>query len=432
MDAAHPLIATIGLGLLYALICGTVAALVRLPPIVGYLAAGILLGPHTPGIVGDRATALELAELGVILLMFGVGLHFSPAELLAVRRVALPGAVVQMATATALGAGVAHLWGWSWPAAVVFGLTLSVASTVVLLRALTERNLVSTPEGHIAVGWLVVEDIAVVIGLVILPGIAGFLGGVAVPTFALQFEVLGGAGGQLGAAVALTLGKFALFVALMVPIGRRVVPWVLVMVAHLKSRELFTLAVLGMALGIAFLSAKVFGVSFALGAFFAGMVMHGSGMATRAAEQSLPFRDAFAVLFFVAVGMLFDPGVLLREPGAVAATLLIVVVGKSVAAIAIMALFRQSRAAVWTVAAALAQVGEFSLVLAEQGIALGLLPVEGRDLAIAAVLLSIALNPVAFSFGRWMAARGGRRAGAAGEEGPDGQASGPTRSVERS
>lgn len=426
MDVAHPLIATIGLGLLYALVFGTVAALVRLPPIVGYLAAGIMLGPYTPGIVGDQATALELAELGVILLMFGVGLHFSPAELLAVRRVALPGAIVQMATATALGAVVAHLWGWSWPAAVVFGLTLSVASTVVLLRALTERNLVNTPEGHIAVGWLVVEDIAVVIALVILPGIAGFLGGVAVPTVASRFDALDGAGGQVGVALALTLGKFALFVALMMPLGRRVVPWVLVMVAHLKSRELFTLAVLGMALGIAYVSAKVFGVSFALGAFFAGMVMHGSGMATRAAEQSLPFRDAFAVLFFVAVGMLFDPGVLVRQPGAVAATLLIVVVGKSAAAIAIMALFRQNRAAVWTVAAALAQVGEFSLVLAEQGIALGLLPAEGRDLAISAVLLSIALNPVVFMFGRWIASRHPTVT-----KGPEGAPSGPVTSPDQ-
>ena len=420
MDAAHPLIATIGLGLLYALVFGTVAALMRLPPIVGYLAAGIMLVPYTPGIVGDQATALELAELGVILLMFGVGLHFSPAELMAVRHVALPGAIVQMGTATALGAGVAHLWGWTWPAAVVFGLTLSCASTVVLLRALTERNLLGTPEGHIAVGWLVVEDIAVVVALVILPGIAGFFGGSpAGALVGMEIE-------RLGVALALVLGKFALFVALMMPLGRRVVPWVLVMVAHLKSRELFTLAVLGMALGIAFLSAKAFGVSFALGAFFAGMVMHGSGMATRAAEQSLPFRDAFAVLFFVAVGMMFDPAVLMQRPAAVAATLAIVVVGKSVAAIAIMALFRQSRAAVWTVAAALAQVGEFSLVLAEQGIALGLLPAAGRDLALSAVLFSIALNPPAFMVGRWMASRG-----PAARKGPEGTPSGPVTSSDQ-
>jgi CPA2 family monovalent cation:H+ antiporter-2 len=400
MDADHPLIATIGLGLLYALVFGTLAALIRLPPIVGYLAAGIMLGPHTPGIVGDQATALELAELGVILLMFGVGLHFSPAQLLAVRRIALPGAIVQMGTATLLGALVAHLWGWAWPAAVVFGLTLSVASTVVLVRALTERNLIASPEGRIAVGWLVVEDIAVVVALVVLPGIAGFLGGSPAGAMA-RLDVEG-----LGIALAIVFGKFALFVALMVPLGRRVVPWVLVMVAHLKSRELFTLAVLGIALGIAYVAATVFGVSFALGAFFAGMVMHGSGMATRAAEQSLPFRDAFAVLFFVAVGMMFDPAVLTERPGAVLATLAIVVIGKSLAAIAIMALFRQGRAAVWTVAAALAQVGEFSLMLAEQGIALGLLPVEGRDLVLSAALFSIALNPLAFMFGRGMAGRG--------------------------
>lgn len=430
MDAAHPLIATIGLGLLYALVFGTVAALIRLPPVVGYLAAGIMLGPYTPGIVGDQATALELAELGVILLMFGVGLHFSPAELLAVRWIALPGAIVQTACATALGAAVAQFWGWSWPASIVFGLALSVASTVVLLRALTERNLVGSPEGHVALGWLVVQDIAVVIALVFLPGIAGFLGGVAAPTAALRFGVLDDASGGLGIAVALTLGKFALFIALMVPIGRRLVPWVLVMVAHLKSRELFTLAVLGMALGIAYMSAKVFGVSFALGAFFAGMVMHGSGMATRAAEQSLPFRDAFAVLFFVAVGMLFEPSVLVREPGAVAATLLIVMVGNSGAAIALMTLFRQGPAAVWTVAAALAQVGEFSLVLAEQGIALGLLPAEGRDLALSAVLLSIALNPLAFMVARRMATRHSVPASAA-RKGPEGHPSGPVTSPDQ-
>lgn len=432
MDAAHPLIATIGLGLLYALVFGTLAALIRLPPIVGYLAAGIMLGPYTPGIVGDQATALELAELGVILLMFGVGLHFSPAELLAVRRVALPGAIVQMGTATVLGAGVAHLWGWTWPAAIVFGLALSVASTVVLLRALTERNLLGTPEGHIAVGWLVVEDIAVVVTLVILPGIAGFLGGQAVPTFASEFGLLDGAAGELGVALALTLGKLVLFVALMMPLGRRVVPWVLVMVAHLKSRELFTLAVLGMALGIAFLSAKVFGVSFALGAFFAGMVMHGSGMAARAAEQSLPFRDAFAVLFFVAVGMMFDPAVFMARPWAVLATLAIVVVGKSLAAVGIMALFRQSRAAVWTVAAALAQVGEFSMVLAEQGIALGLLPVAGRDLVLSAVLFSIALNPLAFTVGRWMARRDAEPVEAQTRQGPEGRPPGPVTPTEKS
>ncbi len=339
------------------------------------------------------------------------------------RRVAVPGAIAQMGTATVLGALVAHLWGWSWPAAVVFGLTLSVASTVVLLRALTERNLLGTPEGHIAVGWLVVEDIAVVVALVVLPGIAGFFGGSPAGALArMDIE-------QLGIALAIVFGKFALFVALMMPLGRRVVPWVLVMVAHLKSRELFTLAVLGMALGIAYVSAKVFGVSFALGAFFAGMVMHGSGMATRAAEQSLPFRDAFAVLFFVAVGMMFDPSVLTERPGAVLATLAIVVIGKSLAAIAIMALFRQSRAAVWTVAAALAQVGEFSLVLAEQGIALGLLPVEGRDLALSAVLFSIALNPLAFVFARWMAGRGASAVSVT-EQRPPGSPPGSARSAD--
>ena len=402
MDSSHPLIATIGLGLVYALVGGTLAALARLPPIVGYLAAGIMLGPHTPGFVGDQATAVELAELGVILLMFGVGLHFSPAELLAVRRVALPGALVQMLTATALGAVLARQWGWSWPAAGVFGLSLSVASTVVLLRALTERGALGSPQGRIAVGWLVVEDIVVVLALVLLPAAAGFLGGLPAGLAAGKTE-------DWVWALGLTISKLALFAALMVPFGRRAVPWLLVMVAHLKSRELFTLAVLSMAIGIAFLSAKVFGVSFALGAFFAGMVMHGSGIATRAAEQSLPFRDAFAVLFFVAVGMMFDPAILVRDPAAVAATVAIVVLGKSAAAIAIMVLFRQSRPVIWTVAAALAQVGELTLVMTDQALRQGLLPAAGRDLAVSAVLISIALNPLAFMLAARLA-RGRARA----------------------
>ena len=396
MDAPHPLITTIGLGLLYALVCGSLAALARLPPIVGYLIAGILLGPYTPGIVGDQGTALELAELGVILLMFGVGLHFSPAELLSVRRVALPGAVAQMSVATVLGALLARQWDYSWPQAVVFGLALSVASTVVLLRALADRDEMNSPAGRIAVGWLVVEDLAVILVLVMLPAVAGLFGGAPA----------GLAGGRFGDAGALTaigiaLGKVALFVSLAVPVGRRVIPWILVMIAHLRSRELFTLAVLALSVGIAYLSAKVFGVSFALGAFFAGMVMHGSGMAARAAEQSLPFRDAFAVLFFVAVGMMFDPMVLVERPGAVLATIGVVVIGKSLAAAAIMLMLRQGFAATATVTAALAQIGEFSLLLAEQGISLGILPEQARNPILATVVCSIALNPVAF----WLAGK---------------------------
>jgi len=390
MDAPHPLITTIGLGLLYALVFGTLAAVMRLPPIVGYLIAGILLGPHTPGIVGDAGTAMELAELGVILLMFGVGLHFSPAELLSVRRVALPGAITQMTVATVLGALLARQWDYTWPQALLFGVSLSVASTVVLLRALAERDETASPAGRIAVGWLVVEDLAVLLVLVMLPAMAGLFGGASA-----------GLAGRVTEASALTtvgiaLGKVALFIAIAVPLGRRVIPWALVMIAHLRSRELFTLAVLAFSVGIAFAAAKIFGVSFALGAFFAGMVMHGSGMAARAAEQSLPFRDAFAVLFFVAVGMLFDPAVLVDRPGAVAATLGVVVIGKSLAAAAIMLLLRQSFAATATVTAALAQIGEFSLVLAEQGIGLGLLPAVARDPILAAVVGSIALNPLLF------------------------------------
>ncbi|WP_291296386.1 cation:proton antiporter [Elioraea sp.] len=399
MDAAHPLITTIGLGLLYALIFGTLAALVKLPPIVGYLCAGILLGPYTPGIVGDASTAYELAELGVILLMFGVGLHFSPAELLSVRRVALPGAVTQMATATILGALLARGWDYSWPQAVVFGLALSVASTVVLLRALADREETSTPAGRIAVGWLVVEDLAVILVLVMLPAVAGMFGGASAGIASRLTD----AGGLI--ALGIALGKVALFIAIAVPLGRRVIPWVLVMIAHLRSRELFTLAVLALSIGIAYASAKVFGVSFALGAFFAGMVMHGSGMAARAAEQSLPFRDAFAVLFFVSVGMLFNPLVLVERPGAVAATLGVVIIGKGLAAAAIMLLLRQSFQATATVTAALAQIGEFSLVLAEQGIGLGLLPEAARDPILAAVVGSIALNPLMFWASRRLVTR---------------------------
>jgi CPA2 family monovalent cation:H+ antiporter-2 len=405
MDVPHPLITTIGLGLLYALVCGTAAALVRLPPIVGYLIAGILLGPFTPGIVGDAGTALELAELGVILLMFGVGLHFSPAELLSVRRVALPGAVVQMGTATVLGALLARGWDYTWPQAVVFGLALSVASTVVLLRALADRDETSTPAGRIAVGWLVVEDLAVILVLVVLPALAGMFGG-ASAGIAARFADSGAL-----LAVGIALGKVALFIAIAVPLGRRAIPWALVMIAHLRSRELFTLAVLALSVGIAYVSATVFGVSFALGAFFAGMVMHGSGMAARAAEQSLPFRDAFAVLFFVSVGMLFNPGVLVDRPGAVAATLAVVIIGKGIAAIAIMLILRQKLAATATVAAALSQIGEFSLVLAEQGIALGLLPAGARDPILAAVVGSIALNPLAFSIADRVVRFGTKRAG---------------------
>jgi CPA2 family monovalent cation:H+ antiporter-2 len=408
MDAPHPLITTIGLGLLYALVCGTLAALARLPPIVGYLVAGILLGPHTPGIVGDTETALELAELGVILLMFGVGLHFSPAELLSVRRVALPGAVTQMAVATALGALLARQWDYAWHQAVLFGVSLSVASTVVLLRALAERDATNSPAGRIAVGWLVVEDLAVLLVLVMLPALAGVFGGAPA-------GLAGRVAEEALKAVAIALGKVALFIALAVPLGRRAIPWALVMIAHLRSRELFTLATLAFSIGIAFAAAKVFGVSFALGAFFAGMVMHGSGMAARAAEQSLPFRDAFAVLFFVSVGMLFDPAVLIDRPGAVAATLAVVIVGKALAAAAIMLILRQSFAATATVTAALAQIGEFSLVLAEQGIGLGLMPAAARDPILAAVVGSIALNPAVFwlsrrAIGAWETKKAGPRA----------------------
>ncbi len=335
-----PLIATIVAGLGLAFVFGAIANRFRIPPLVGYLLAGVLVGPHTPGFVADQSLALELAEIGVILLMFGVGLHFSLKDLLSVRAIALPGAVVQIGFATALGAGLAWMLGWSAGAGLVFGLALSVASTVVLLKALHDRRMIETERGRIAVGWLIVEDLAMVLALVILPAVAGLLGGVeqtgghsaATPAFLSELGIWGVLG--------VTLAKVVAFVALMLIVGRRVIPWVLHYVAHTGSRELFRLAVLAIALGVAFGAAKLFGVSLALGAFFAGMIMNESPLSHRAAEESLPLRDAFSVLFFVSVGMLFDPTSLFSETWPILATLFIIVIGKSVAAFLIVILFR--------------------------------------------------------------------------------------------
>ena len=391
-----PLITTIVAGLGLAFVFATIAQRMRLSPLIGYLVAGVVIGPFTPGYVADLNLAPQLAELGVILLMFGVGLHFSLADLLAVRTIAIPGALGQIAIATLLGMALSWALGWSFGAGIVFGLALSVASTVVLLRALQERRLVETEKGRIAVGWLIVEDLAMVLALVLLPAVAGLLGGKAESAASH-----GGLAAWIGSEsvwvlLGLTLVKVAAFVALMLVVGRRVIPWVLHYVAHTGSRELFRLAVLAIALGVALGSSELFGVSFALGAFFAGMVLAESELSHRAAQETLPLRDAFAVLFFVSVGMLFDPTILVKEPLPVLATVLIIVVGKSIAAYGIVRAFGHPNTTALTISASLAQIGEFSFILATLGISLGLLPERGRDLILAGALISILLNPLVF------------------------------------
>ncbi|MHB2206487.1 cation:proton antiporter domain-containing protein [Methylobacterium sp. CM6257] len=406
MPHATELIAIIALGLTLAFICGMVAQRLRLPPLVGYLLAGVLLGPYTPGFVGDSNLTGQLAEIGVILLMFGVGLHFSFKDLMTVRAIALPGAVVQIVAATAMGVGLAVAWGWSLGQGLVFGLALSVASTVVLLRALEERGLLDTDDGRIAVGWLIVEDLAMVLALVVLPALAPSLGGEAKEavhgTARVFNEFIGRLvgpdyAGSLLLTIFLTLAKVALFASLMLVGGRRFIPWLLDQAARTGSRELFTLAVLAMALGIAFGSAELFGVSFALGAFFAGMVLAESDLSHQAAADSLPLQDAFAVLFFVSIGMLFDPSILLREPLSVLAALGVIMVGKSLAAVAIVLAFRHPIGTALTIAASLAQIGEFSFILVTLGLSLKLLPEEGRNLIVGGALLSITLNPLFFA-----------------------------------
>ena len=388
MPHSVALISTIAAALGLALVFGFLAARVKLPALVGYLIAGILIGPATPGFVADIELSAQLAEIGVMLLMFGVGLHFSMDDLLAVRRIALPGAIVQITVATLLGMAVTSFWGWSLASGIVFGLALSVASTVVLLKALESRGVLETVNGHIAVGWLVVEDLVMVLVLVLLPPLSLWLGGNA---------PLAGTGERtLWTTLAFTLGQVALFITLMLIVGRRVFPWLLWQVAGTGSRELFTLCVVAAAVGIAYGSAALFGVSFALGAFFAGMVMRESPLSYRAAEESLPLRDAFSVLFFVSVGMLFDPQVLIREPLHLFVVLVIIVLGKSLAAFFLVLLFRYPLNTALTVSASLAQIGEFSFILAGLGVSLGLMPEEGRSLILAGAIISIALNPLVF------------------------------------
>lgn len=380
-----PLIATIAAGLVLAFALGLLAHRLRVQPLVGYLLAGVMVGPFTPGFVADQALAVELAEIGVILLMFGVGLHFSLKDLVSVARIAVPGAVGQIATATVMGGALALLLGWDLPAAFVFGLALSVASTVVLVRALQERRLLETERGRIAVGWLIVEDLAMIIALVMLPAIAA-----AMAAGNASF-------GQMLLTLGITLAKVAAFVAVMLLAGRRIIPWVMHYAAHTGSRELFRLAVYATALGIAFGAYKLFDASFALGAFFAGMVLGETKLSQRATEEAMPLRDAFAVLFFVSVGMLFNPAVLIERPVAVLATVLIIILGKSVAAYFIVRAFGYAAGTALTVSASLAQIGEFSFILVGLGVALGMMPAEGRDLVLAGAIISILVNPLIFA-----------------------------------
>lgn len=385
MHHTTPLITTVVGGLVLAFLLGMLANRLRISPLVGYLLAGVLAGPFTPGFVADTNLAPELAELGVILLMFGVGLHFSLKDLMAVKAIAIPGAVAQIAVATLLGMGLSSALGWPWMTGLVFGLCLSTASTVVLLRALEERQLIDSRRGQIAIGWLIVEDLVMVLALVLLPAIAGMMEEGSASIAMLLTDLL------------ITIGKVVAFMVLMMVVGRRAVPWILARSAATGSRELFTLAVLALALGIAFGAVEFFDVSFALGAFFAGMVLNESELSHRAAHDTLPLRDAFAVLFFVSVGMLFDPMVLVDKPLAVLGVLAIIVLGKSLAALLLVRLFGHSRSTALTISVSLAQIGEFAFILAGLGISLNLLTQEGRNLVLAGAILSIMLNPILFT-----------------------------------
>ncbi|MBS7456807.1 YbaL family putative K(+) efflux transporter [Coralloluteibacterium stylophorae] len=387
------LIDIIAVGLFLAFIFGTIANKLRLSPLIGYLLAGVVCGPFTPGFVADAELANQLSEIGVMLLMFGVGLHFSLDDLLEVRNIAIPGAIAQIAVATGLGWLLAWGLGWTVMQGVVFGLALSVASTVVLLRTMEQHRLLDTARGRIAVGWLIVEDLVMVLALVLLPALAGMAEAGGEPSGSDK-----GAIEAMLVTVGVTLVKVGAFVAVMLLVGRRLIPWALEMVAGTGSRELFTLAVLGIALGVAFGSALLFGVSFALGAFFAGMLLNESELSHKAANDSLPLRDAFAVLFFVSVGMLFDWRILIEQPLLVLGTLAIIVGGKSLAAFAIVRAFGHPSSTALTISASLAQIGEFSFILAGLGVSLEILPASGRDLVLAGALLSIVVNPLLFAW----------------------------------
>lgn len=396
MPHETPLIATMAVGLSLAFLFGLIAHRLRLPLIAGYLTAGVLIGPFTPGWVANQEISAELAEMGVILLMFGVGLHFSAKDLLAVKTKAIPGALGQIAVAVMAGAGLSLWMGWGLGAGVIFGLSLSVASTVVLLRALQAREMLQDEVGKLAVGWLIVEDLVMVVVLVLIPPLAGVMGGVAVPVEGEAVEVASRGLGPVGATLAITAVKVTAFVALMLLVGSRLIPKILHYSMHTGQRELFRLAVLATAMGVAYGSTLFFGVSFALGAFFAGMVMATSHLSTQAMKDTLPLRDAFAVLFFVSVGMLFNPAVIWTEPLALIGTVAIVLGVKSLAAFGLMRVFGHSRRDAMLLSASLAQVGEFSFILIGMGVVLEIVPIEARDLVVAAALVSILLNPLLF------------------------------------
>ena len=385
MEHNVPLISTLAMGFGLALVFGFVAERLKVPALLGYLVAGIIIGPATPGFVADVEIAAQLSEIGVMLLMFGVGLHFSLNDLMSVKWVAIPGAIVQMTVATLMGMGVASLCGWSPGEALVLGISLSCASTVVLLKALETRGILVSMDGRIAVGWLVMEDLVIVLALVLMPSLAEVIKGSSEQNSGAIWYVIGE-----------TLLQVAAFIAIMLFAGRRVIPWLMWQISRTGSRELFTLSVVAAALGIAFGAAKLFGVSFALGAFFAGMVMRESEFSQRAAEESLPLRDAFAVLFFVGVGMLFDPTVIWTEPLHLLAVVLIIMIGKSIAAFILVLLLRYTLTTALTVSASLAQIGELSFILVGLGISLGMLPQEGQSLVLSGAIISIALNPLAF------------------------------------
>ncbi len=387
MEHNITLITTIAWAFGLALLFGFIAERIKLPALVGYLLAGIVIGPATPGFVADISIASQLSEIGIMLLMFGVGLHFSINDLLAVKRIAVPGAVVQMSLATILGAVLAQGWGWTFGEGLIFGLSLSCASTVVLLKALEARGILDSMNGKIAVGWLVVEDLATVLVLVLMPPLAGVLGG----TVGAENTA------PLWQTISLTILEVSAFIILMLVVGKRFLPWLLWHVAKTGSRELFTLSVVAVAIGIAYGASALFNVSFALGAFFAGMVMRESEFSHRAAEESLPLRDAFAVLFFVSVGMLFEPKILLDEPLQLLAVIAIIILGKSIAAMGLVLAFRYPLNTALTIAASLAQIGEFSFILAGLGMTLGILPASGMSLILAGAFISIALNPLVFS-----------------------------------
>ena len=382
------LIILLAVGFSLALVFGYIAARLRLPPLMGYLIAGVIISPNTPGIVADIHLANQLAELGVMFLMFGVGMHFSLNDLMQVRRIALPGAVLQIAVATLLGVGVSMMWGWSFGSALIFGLSLSCASTVVLLKALGDRGLLDSVNGKIAVGWLLVEDLVMVLALVLLPATAVLLGGQAIDNASDE---------NIWLTLGLTLLKVSGFIAFMLIVGKRLVPFIMQIVARLGSRELFTLTVVAAAVSIAFGAYKIFGVSMALGAFFAGMVVKESDFSHRAEEETLPLREIFSILFFVAVGMLFDPRILIEVPLHVLAVVGIIMVGKTIAAMALVLFFRYPLNTALTVGASLAQIGEFSFILATLGVSLQLLSLEGQNLILAGALISITLNSFVFS-----------------------------------